>query len=109
MTELVAYCSVPDAETAARLARVLVEERLAACVSRVPGVVSTYRWQGRVCVDEECLLLIKTTEARLAALRERLVALHPYAVPELIAVPVVAGHAPYLDWLRAQVADAPAD
>ncbi|HOV57946.1 MAG TPA: divalent-cation tolerance protein CutA [Rhodanobacteraceae bacterium] len=101
---LLAYCTCPNPDVADRLARTLVEERLAACVSRVPGVVSTYRWQGQVEVAAEVLLLIKTTQERFEALRTRLVELHPYDVPEVIACAIAAGHTPYLDWLRAGVA-----
>lgn len=99
MSALIVYCNVPDQDQADRLARALVEEGLAACVNRLPGVVSTYRWQGQIQVDAELLLLIKTTRARFEALRRRIVELHPYELPEVIAVDVALGHAPYLDWL----------
>lgn len=102
---LLALSTCPDADTAARIARALVEEKLAACVNRVPGIASTYRWQGGVHDDAEVLLLIKTTRARFEALRARLVELHPYDVPELLAFDVTDGHGPYLDWLRAQVSE----
>ena len=107
MTEsvLLCYCTCPDAASAARLAETLVEERLAACVNRLPRVVSTYRWEGKVASDSEELLLIKTTAGRFEALKSRLLLLHPYELPELIAVPVERGHAAYLDWVRAGVAD----
>lgn len=101
MTVLLALCTCPDEATAARIARALVEERLAACVNRLPGVRSTYRWQGAVHDDAEVLLLIKTTTDRLPALRERLPALHPYELPELIAVEVAGGLPAYLDWVAA--------
>ena len=100
---VVAFSTVGKAEDAERIARVLVERRLAACVNVVPGVVSVYRWKGEVCRDEELLLVIKTRAERLEALREALVALHPYEVPELVALPIEAGHAPYLDWLDESV------
>jgi len=103
-TVLLCYCTCPDAASAQALARALVDERLAACVNRVPGVRSTYRWQGEVIDDGEELLLIKTTAERLPALKARLPQLHPYEVPELVAVPVVDGHDAYLDWVRAQIA-----
>ena len=99
-TVLLCYCNCPDAASAQRLAEALVNEALAACVSRLPGVVSTYRWQGAVTTDMEELLLIKTTAGRFEALRQRLLELHPYELPELIAVPVERGHAAYLDWVR---------
>lgn len=92
----------PDADTAQRLARALVEERLAACVSALPGVVSTYRWQEGVEQATEVQLLIKTTGDRLAALTARLVELHPYELPEILAVEAAAGLPAYLDWVAAQ-------
>ncbi len=104
MSVVIVQCSCPDAETAARIARVLVEERLAACVQAVAGVASTYRWEGRVRADTEVLLLIKTTRSRLDALQARLPALHPYATPECIAIDVVAGLDRYLAWVEAETA-----
>ena len=100
-TILLCLCTCPDATSAQRLAETLVGERLAACVNRLPAIRSTYRWQGAVTTDAEELLLIKTTAARFEALKARLLQLHPYALPELIAVPVEHGHAAYLDWVRA--------
>jgi len=97
---LLCYCTCPDVASAQKLADALVGERLAACVNRIPAVASTYRWKGEVVTDHEELLLIKTTAAQLPALKERLLALHPYELPELVAVPVVDGHRPYLDWVR---------
>ncbi len=99
-TVLLCYCTCPDAASAQRIAETLVGERLAACVNQLPGIRSIYRWQGAIHTDNEELLLIKTTDARLAALERRLLELHPYAVPELIAVPVAQGHEAYLDWVR---------
>ncbi len=107
MTALVAFTTAPDQDVADRIARALVEERLAACVSRVPGVVSTYLWKGDVEISGELLLVIKTTRARFEALRARLVDLHPYDVPELIALDIAQGHAPYLAWLTESVSDGP--
>ena len=96
---VVALSTAGTAEDAERIARALVERRLAACVNVVPGVVSVYRWKGEVCRDEERLLVIKTRAERLPALREALVGLHPYELPELVALPIEAGHGPYLAWL----------
>ncbi|MBL8900575.1 MAG: divalent-cation tolerance protein CutA [Planctomycetes bacterium] len=95
------FCTAP-LDAAAALARHLVEERLAACVQRIEGVRSVYRWEGRVHDDPECLLVAKTTAARFAALAERLRGLHPYAVPEILAVPVRAGLPAYLQWVAAE-------
>ena len=92
----------PDADTAQRLARILVEERLAACVSLLPGAVSTYRWQGRVEQATEVQLLAKTTADRRDALMARLAELHPYELPEILAVETAAGLPAYLDWVTAE-------
>lgn len=99
MTVYTAFCTCPDALTAERLASVLVDEGLAACVNIIPGILSIYRWQGAVTRDSEVLLLIKTVGARLPALKDRIKQLHPYAVPELIAQPVSEGLPDYLDWV----------
>lgn len=100
---IVALSTVGSAEDAERIARELVGRRLAACVNVVGGVVSVYRWKGAVERDEERLLVIKTRAERLEELRQALVELHPYEVPELVALPVEAGHAPYLAWLDESV------
>ena len=91
----------PDMTTAQRLARTLVEESLVACVNVLPAVWSIYRWNEAVQSDEETLMIIKTTAERLVAARERLVALHPYELPEVVALPVADGHHPYLAWVAA--------
>jgi periplasmic divalent cation tolerance protein len=90
----------PDEATGARIARDLVESGLAACVSRLPGAHSTYRWEGRLQDEPEVLLIIKTLATRFEALEMRLKSLHPYEVPEIIALPVVSGSSEYLAWLR---------
>lgn len=97
---LSAIGSAPDAE---RIARALVEERLAACVNVVPGVVSVYRWKGVVERENELLLVIKTMAAQLDALKARLVELHPYELPEVVVIPIGGGHGAYLAWLADQV------
>ena len=96
---LVALSTAPSAEVAEQLARALVGEGLAACVNVVPGVTSYYRWKGELQRDAEWLLVIKTRAARLEALKAALVRLHPYEVPELVALGVEDGLAPYLAWL----------
>jgi periplasmic divalent cation tolerance protein len=90
-------------EQAGEIAATLVGEELAACVNILPGVSSVYRWKGELQNDNEVLCLIKTTEARFEALRARLVELHPYELPEVIGVPIKAGHPAYLEWLAASV------
>ena len=96
---VVALSTVGSAEEAVRLARALVERRLAACVNVVPGVVSHYRWQGELQRDEERLLVIKTRAERIEALRDALRELHPYELPELVAFEISAGSPEYLKWL----------
>ena len=101
----VVFCTCPDQNTADDLARRLVSERLAACVNRIDGVLSTYRWQGSVQSEQEVLVLIKTTEARLQAVESAIRAQSGYELPECIAVRVEAGAPAYLDWLAGAVAD----
>jgi len=92
----------PDAESAEAIARALVGEGLAACVTRLPGAHSVYRWNGAVESAEEVQLLIKTRGDRLEAAIARLQALHPYDLPEAVAIAASAGLPAYLDWVRAQ-------
>jgi periplasmic divalent cation tolerance protein len=96
----VVFCTCPDAVVAESLAGSMVEEGLAACATILPGAVSVYSWQGKIERDNEALLMIKTTGARLSALTARICDLHPYDVPEVIAHPITAGHDSYLDWVR---------
>lgn len=104
MSLLLCLTTCPDPDSAGRLARALVEERLAACVSVLPGVQSTYRWQGTLEQASECLLLAKTTRERYPALQARLPALHPYELPELVAVESSAALPAYLQWVAAATA-----
>ncbi len=92
-------CTCPDDAVAARLARLLVEERLAACVQRLPLTASTYRWQDAIVEEAEVLLLIKTAGDRCDALSAFLQEQHPYELPEIIAMPITAGQPDYLAWL----------
>ena len=105
MPVLIVYCTCPDAASAEALALALVSERLAACVNQLPGVRSTYRWQGKVETSAEIMLLIKTTADRLDALAARVQALHPYELPEVVAVEAHGGLHPYLAWVVEQTRD----
>ncbi len=96
---VVVYVTCPERD-GGRIARTLVERRLAACVNLIPGVRSVYRWEGAIEEAVESLLVIKTDRDRLEALRAGVVEVHPYDVPEVIALPVVAGHEPYLAWVK---------
>ena len=95
----VVLVTTPDGDTARTIARTLVEERLAACGNILPGLTSIYRWQGAIDESAETLLILKTSDDRLAAMSERVIQLHPYDVPEVLALRIDAGHQPYLDWL----------
>lgn len=100
---LVALVTGPDAEALLQLGRRLVEERLAACANVLPGVASVFRWEGDVQEEGEALAILKTTRGRVEALRERVLALHPYDEPEFLALPVVAGSSSYARWVIASV------
>lgn len=102
---LLVFCTCPDEATASRIAQALVTERLAACVSRLPGLSSVYLWQGKMENDTEVLLLIKTTNARFDALCERLRELHPYELPEIVATSATKGLPEYLQWVSTCTAD----
>ena len=104
MTPVLVLTTVGADFDARSLARALVDARVAACVNIVPRIDSIYRWQGRVEEEGEQLLLIKTADARVDALRERLFALHPYEVPEFVVLPIGATSDAYGAWLLASVA-----
>lgn len=97
---LMVFCTCPDRASATTIARHLVEQRLAACINLVPGVGSVYRWRGGVEEAEEVMLVIKTRESRLDEVEAAIEALHPYELPELLAIPVSGGTEPYLTWLE---------
>ncbi|MBN1420324.1 MAG: divalent-cation tolerance protein CutA [Planctomycetes bacterium] len=98
----VILCTVPT-DAAERIAGAIVEQRLAACANIVPGLLSIYWWKGEVQRDPEKLLVIKTTAERTQALIDGIRAIHPYEVPEIIAMDVVAGFPPYLAWVEESV------
>jgi periplasmic divalent cation tolerance protein len=96
---LIILTTIGNAEQGRRIARDLVDTRLAACVSCLPGVISFYRWSGRVEEDSEMLLMIKTTQERLEELKAHVLRVHPYEVPEFLVLPVREGGELYLRWL----------
>ena len=104
MTAPVVVLSAIGAQSdALKIARALVEERLAACVNVVPGITSIYRWKGVVEQEPELLLVIKTLAERVDALKARLLELHPYELPEVVVIPIGGGHGAYLEWIAQQV------
>jgi periplasmic divalent cation tolerance protein len=100
---VVIFCTCGTHDEALAIANSLVEARLAACVNVLPPVHSIYRWEGKLETAHEVLLIIKTTQERFPAVRDRITQLHTYDTPEIIAMPVVEGSDKYLDWLRDQV------
>ncbi|HMF41729.1 MAG TPA: divalent-cation tolerance protein CutA [Polyangia bacterium] len=94
------HVTMPDKERATALARTLLEEGLAACVNIIPGVTSLYRWDGQLQEDSEVLCLIKTRSVVFERTRARILELHPYEVPEIIAFTVADGSAAYLAWVK---------
>jgi periplasmic divalent cation tolerance protein len=100
---VVVFCTCGDSGEAQRIARDLVEARLAACVNILPSIQSVYRWRGEVETAQEVLLFIKTLAARFPELQQRIIHLHSYETPEIIAVPVSAGLDKYLGWIAGNV------
>jgi len=99
---MLVLCPCPELIGARKLARIVLDERLAACVQIVPWMESLYRWEGQTKTSREWLLLVKTTQSRWPALRERLAELHPYQVPEILALEVHDGLPAYLDWVKSE-------
>jgi periplasmic divalent cation tolerance protein len=103
MSEFISvYITVPTQEMADKIARTLVEEQLAACVSITPGVRSIYRWQGKVETSDEIALVAKTRASLFALLEKRVKELHSYECPCIVAWPIKQGHRPYLEWIEAE-------
>ena len=96
---IVVFMTAANSEEAERIAEMLVERRLAACVQILPEVKSVYRWQGKIERQREVLLIAKTTRTKFQELERRVRAAHSYEIPEIVALPVIAGSAPYLQWL----------
>lgn len=100
---LVCFTTIGSRDAGTKLSEMLVAERLAACVQMVPGLRSVYLWKDEVQRDDETLLIIKTTQHRWADLKSRIKEIHPYEVPELVALPVTAGFPAYLEWIGESV------
>lgn len=100
---IVVFITTASIEEAARLAEMLVEGRLAACVQILPEIESVYRWQGEIERQKEVLLIAKTTRSKFEVLDREVRAIHSYETPEIIALPLIAGSPPYLKWLASNV------
>lgn len=96
---IIVYITVSSPEEGEKIAKALVEKRLAACVNIVPGLRSIYHWQGKICDDRELLLIAKTGDSLFERLEHEVKSIHSYKVPEIIALPILKGSKEYLDWI----------
>jgi len=99
MDKRLVIVTVPDRETGSRIADALLADKLAACVSTIPGIESKYVWEGRIETGSELLLLIKTRVDLIEAVQEKVTSLHPYKVPEIVCLAIERGSLPYLRWV----------
>lgn len=106
MSAFLVYITASDAAEATRIGRALVAARLAACANVQEKITSIYRWQGQVTEDTEAVLIAKTREALVDALIEKVVALHSYDCPCVVALPIAAGHGDFLEWIDAETREA---
>ena len=102
---VIVFCTIPDEQKGAELARLLVESKVAACASIVPHIRSIYAWKGKTCDEAEALMILKTRSSLLPRLEKEIRAHHPYDVPEIVAFDIAASHEPYLEWLLANTLD----
>lgn len=100
MEALVVYITAPNEEEAAKIAKILVEERLAGCVNIIKDIRSIYSWQGKLEDEKEVLMIVKTRLKLFSALTSKVKELHSYTVPEVIAMPIVDGSEEYINWLQ---------
>lgn len=97
--QIIVLITVPSKDVGLKIARILVENGLAACVNLLPGIRSVYRWEGSIAEDEELLLIVKTKQSLFETLSDTVTQNHPYDVPEVIALPIVTGLKEYLSWM----------
>lgn len=93
------YVTAPDRDEAGRIAAAVIEERLAACANLLDNVSSIFRWNGEICREQECVLILKTTKKQTEALTDRIRIMHPYECPCIVTLPITGGHRPFLDWI----------
>jgi periplasmic divalent cation tolerance protein len=99
---ILVLCTAPTQEVAKKMGDEIVSAKLAACVNIIPGIHSIYRWKGEVCTEPEVLLLIKTVQGHFKALKSKIKEIHPYEVPEIIAITIEAGEREYLNWISSE-------
>jgi periplasmic divalent cation tolerance protein len=98
--KIVVFCTVPSKEVASAIADALVPSGRAACVNIISGIESVYTWKGEVCRDAESLLIIKSRRDLFETIRQTIISIHPYEVPEIISLSIAEGHDPYLTWIE---------
>ena len=103
MTEKLVLCTTSNIKEAQNIAKLLVEEKLAACVNILPGIQSIYIWENKIHNDNECLMLIKTTLKALPSLKIKIQEIHSYSIPEIIAIDITEGSEKYLNWVKQNV------
>jgi periplasmic divalent cation tolerance protein len=97
---IISLCTCPDKETAGKIARLLIADKLAACVNILPHITSIYSWQGQIETADEYLLMIKSPQTNYQAIETAIRSLHPYELPEIIAVPIERGLPEYINWIH---------
>lgn len=102
MSFIVVYCTVPDVKSAKKLSHKILEAKLAACISIQKSVTSLFVWEGKLEEESESLLFIKTKKRLFDELEKFIIKNHPYDIPEIIALPIIKGHTPYLRWIKKQ-------
>ncbi|MFA6988845.1 MAG: divalent-cation tolerance protein CutA [Candidatus Gastranaerophilaceae bacterium] len=102
MTYGVILSTISNINQAKKIAKKLVEEKFAACVNIVPKIISVYSWQNELCEDEEVLMIIKTRQELFEQTKNCILSNHPYAVPEIIMLPVINGLESYLNWIKSE-------
>lgn len=102
---IVVFVTVPGLRVGSRISKEILTSRLAACVTAIPGVRSMYWWEGKIALAQESMLVVKTTKSRYRRLERKIMELHPYEVPEIIAIPLVGGSAQYIAWVEDEVAN----
>ena len=100
---IIVLCTCPDKSVGEQIARILIEKQLAACVNMIPNIQSFYQWKGELVADLEVQLLIKTSAHLFSNIQEMILQNHPYELPEIVAVRLVEGYAPYLEWVAQNV------
>ena len=102
---IIVFVTVPGLREGSRISKAILTSRLAACVNVIPGVQSMYQWKGKIVREKEAMLVMKTTRIRYRKLEQKIKKLHPYEVPEVIAIPLICGSSQYIEWVTGEVAN----